>query len=152
MYTCIVFIYIIYIQAAVLPAYEESDKMVNPPLVSLRLGNDIFIKGVISRQLGIAYRYPILSNGRYADIQINFAISEIDPYDANLVLRTGSFRNIYTTLERTGDNYNNISSEGTSTNSSGRNNTNNNKYKARQKSPKPSGGGGFGGGGGAGRR
>ena len=93
-------LFIKYIQSATLPAYEVANKMVNPPIVALRLGNDIFIKGVIAGSLGITYNYPILADGRYAKVAINFAISEIDPYDANMVQRTGSFRNVSTTLER----------------------------------------------------
>ncbi len=93
-------LFIKYIQAATLPAYEVANKMVNPPIVALRLGNDIFIKGVITGSLGITYNYPILSDGRYAKVAINFSISEIDPYDANTVIRTGSFRNVSTTLDR----------------------------------------------------
>ena len=93
-------LFIKYIQAATLPSYDSAAKMVNPPMVSLRLGNDIFIKGVISQAVGITYRYPILEDGRYADVSVNFAIAEIDPYDADTVLNTGSFRNFSTTLER----------------------------------------------------
>ena len=93
-------LFIKYIQAATLPTYEAAARMVNPPQVSLRLGNDIFIKGVIAQQVGITYKYPILSNGRYSDIQINFAVSEVDPYDANMVLNTGSFRYVSTNLNR----------------------------------------------------
>ena len=93
-------LFIKYIQAATLPSYEAASKMVNPPIVSMRLGNDIFIKGVISSQVGITYKYPILSNGRYANVSINLTISEIDPYDAKSVLTTGSFRYVSTDLER----------------------------------------------------
>ncbi len=93
-------LFIKYVQAAALPNYSTASKMVNPPVVALRLGNDIFIKGVIAGTVGITYNYPILSNGKYASVSIGFSISEIDPYDAKTVMKTGSFRGLSTSLER----------------------------------------------------
>lgn len=93
------------IQAVTLPAYSMSSKMVNPPLVALRMGEDIFIKGVISGSLGLNYRVPILENGKYALVDFTLTIQEVDPYDAQMVTKTGSYRasstgNLNTTLER----------------------------------------------------
>lgn len=93
-------LFIKYIQAAVLPAYKAAEKMVNPPVVALRLGNDIFIKGVIAGNVGLTYNYPILDDGRYALVDITFGVTEIDPYDAQTVMITGSYRNVSTNLER----------------------------------------------------
>lgn len=89
-----------YIQAAALPSYSTASKMVNPPVIAMRLGNDIFIKGVVSGSVGITYNYPILKDGKYASVTISFAIAEIDPYDANQVLTSGSYRGLSTSLER----------------------------------------------------
>ena len=89
-----------YIQASVLPTYESAKKMVNPPIVALRLGNDVFIKGVINGNVGVTYHYPILSNDKYAFVDISFNVSEIDPYDAEMVAKAGSFRGLNTTLNR----------------------------------------------------
>lgn len=88
------------VQAAALPAYAVSQKMVNPPIVALRLGEDIFIKGVVSGAVSVSYEAPILSNGKYASVMIGFAIQEIDPYDAETVQKYGSFRGLSTSLER----------------------------------------------------
>lgn len=88
------------VQAAALPAYAVSQKMVNPPIVALRLGDDIFIKGVVSGAVSVSYEAPILSNGKYASVMIGFAIQEIDPYDAETVQKYGSFRGLSTSLER----------------------------------------------------
>lgn len=88
------------VQAAALPAYAVSQKMVNPPIVALRLGEDIFIKGVVSGGVSVSYEAPILSNGKYASVMIGFAIQEIDPYDAETVQKYGSFRGLSTSLER----------------------------------------------------
>ena len=80
------------IQASVLPAYSVAAKMVSPPIVALRMGNDIFIKGVINGSLGLTYGLPILKNGKYAVVEISFTITEIDPYDADMAMKTGSYR------------------------------------------------------------
>lgn len=88
------------IQAAVLPAYDVANKMVNPPIVALRLGSDLFIKGVINGTVGLTYKYPILSNGKYAIVELGFQVSEIEPYDAVTVASVGSYRGISTNLVR----------------------------------------------------
>lgn len=87
------------IQAIVLPSYNTPEKMVNPPMVAVRLGNDIFIKGVVGH-VAVTYQYPILRNGKYAVIDISFDVTEVDPYDAETVMQTGSYRGLSTTLER----------------------------------------------------
>lgn len=87
-------------QAVALPKYDATTKLVNPPIVAVRLGNDIFIKGIISGNISVTYNYPILANGKYAVVDISFNVSEIDPYDAETVVQTGSFRGLSTTLER----------------------------------------------------
>lgn len=82
------------LQACVLPDYDGTAKAVNPPVVAVRIGNDIFIKGVITSNLGVTWNYPILSNGKYSNMSINLEISEIDPYDARTVRNVGSYRNL----------------------------------------------------------
>ena len=84
-----------YLQAAALPKYNEyssGSKTVIPPMVALRFGNDIFIKGVINSAIQITYEKPILYNDKYAIVTVGFNISEVDPYDAETVLQQGSFR------------------------------------------------------------
>lgn len=89
------------IQAIALPAYASPAKMVNPPLIAVRFGNEIFIKGVVQGGISITYSGPILDNNKYAQIQISFTVSEIDPYDAESISKYGSFRGLNKTLERT---------------------------------------------------
>lgn len=89
------------VQAAALPAYGASEKMVDPPMVAVRFGNDIFIKGVITGSVGVTYQSPILANEKYAHVSVSFNVEEVDPYDAQTVLAAGSFRGIDTSLERT---------------------------------------------------
>ena len=83
------------IQAAALPNYAASEKMVDPPLVACRIGNEIFIKGVIQGAVTVSYSGPILSgkyDDKYAICTVGFSISEVDPYDAQTVMGIGSFR------------------------------------------------------------
>ena len=88
------------LNAAVLPRYAAAEKMVNPPIVAVRFGKDIFCKGVITDGLTTTYAGPILRTDKYAQVNIEFAISEIDPYDADTVMNVGHFRGLNTTLER----------------------------------------------------
>lgn len=88
------------LQAAALPRYAVQNKMVDPPMVAVRFGNDIFIKGVVNGGVTVTYDLPMLSNGKYATIEIQFTVSEVDPYDAETVIQTGSLRGLSRTLER----------------------------------------------------
>lgn len=76
--------------------------MINPPMVSLKLGNDIFIKGVVGGSVGVSYGLPILANGYYSKVNIQFSISEVAPYEATQVMKFGSYRGIDTTLSSKG--------------------------------------------------
>ena len=42
------------IQAAALPSYAAASKMVDPPIVAVRFGDDIFIKGVVVDGVSVA--------------------------------------------------------------------------------------------------
>ena len=88
------------IQAAALPEYSTSAKMVNPPVVAVRLGDDIFVKGVVTSGVSITYNYPILRNNKYSNIGVSFSVEEIDPFMASQVMRQGSFRGLPTSLQR----------------------------------------------------
>lgn len=88
------------LQAMALPRYDASAKLVDPPIVAIRLGNEIYCKGVVVGSVSTTYQLPILENDKYSQVSVAFTISEIDPYDADIVMRTGSFRGLNTTLER----------------------------------------------------
>ena len=88
------------LQASALPSYALSEKMVDPPMIALRFGNSIFIKGIISGSVGVQHGLPILEDYKYAHVIVSFQVYEIDPFDATTVLQAGSFRGIDTTLER----------------------------------------------------
>ena len=83
----------------ILPKYNVNNKSIEPPLVALRLGNEIFIKGVLSQAIGLGYEKPILSNDKYACVKCSLTITEIDPYDATSVYANGGFRGVVQTFK-----------------------------------------------------
>lgn len=87
------------IQAIALPRYQTSSKSVVPPMIAVRFGDMLFIKGVVSSQVAVTYKKPILSNGKYALADISFTVSETDPYDADSVSQAGSFRGLTRTFK-----------------------------------------------------
>ena len=88
------------LQAIALPRYASTEKMVDPPLVAVRFGNEIFCKGVVSGDVTVNYDLPILPNKKYAQVELDFTLNEIEPYDAYTVQREGSFRGLSQDLER----------------------------------------------------
>lgn len=90
-----------YLMAAALPKYQiynGGSKAVQPPMVAVRFGDDIFIKGIVNSGVRVTYQPPIITTAeglnRYAKIQVGFSVTETDPYDAESVLSVGSFRGI----------------------------------------------------------
>ena len=92
------------LQAIAVPKYNLSNKAIEPPLVAIRLGREVFIKGVVTSGISVTYGKPILVNEKYAIIETGFTVSEVDPYDASTVFKNGSFRGFVDTM-RTGMNF-----------------------------------------------
>lgn len=88
------------LQSIALPRYNLQNKAIEPPMVALRLGNEIFIKGIVSQAISVTYKKPILSNGKYAIAELNLTISEVDPYDATTVYKNGGFRGVVRSLKK----------------------------------------------------
>lgn len=88
------------LQAIAVPKYNLSNKAIEPPLVAIRLGQEVFIKGVVTSGITVTYGKPILSNEKYAIIEISFTVAEVDPYDATTVFKNGSFRGLTATLRK----------------------------------------------------
>lgn len=88
------------IQSAAYPTYGSGEKMVNPPIVAIRFGTDIFCKGVINGGVAITYSGPILRTEKYAEVTLDFTINEVDPYEAYTAASSGGYRGLNTTLER----------------------------------------------------
>lgn len=80
------------LQTIAVPKYNLTNLAVEPPLVALRISNQVFIKGVVTSAIGITYKKPILANDKYAGVELSIEIAEVDPYDATSVYKNGSFR------------------------------------------------------------
>lgn len=87
------------LQAIALPRYDASNKEVVPPMVAVRLGNEVFVKGVVDGSVSVTYQKPIMDDGRYAQVQVSFTVSEVEPFDAESVSQLGSFRGITKTFK-----------------------------------------------------
>ena len=88
------------IQAIALPVYGATEKMVDPPIIACRFGNDIFIRGIVEGSVGVDYDLPIISGNKYAHVGVSFTVVEVDPYSAPQVMTSGSFRGFDASLER----------------------------------------------------
>ena len=86
------------LQSIALPKYSMNNKLIEPPIVALRLGQEIAIKGIVNGGIGLTYEKPILSNGKYACVSLSLTITEIDPYDSTQVFQQGGFRTMVKTL------------------------------------------------------
>lgn len=82
------------LQSIALPSYRAAEKMVNPPMIAVKLGEEIFVKGVVIGGVSIEWQKPIMVGNRYAQCTLNFEVFEVDPYDAESVSQLGSFRGI----------------------------------------------------------
>ena len=110
------------LQSIALPNYVYGQKLVDPPLVAVRIGDEIFCKGIVDGGVSVNFNGPILANplydingdylidkqtgkkivgkGKYAMADISFTVTEVDPYDAQTVAKMGSFRGLDRTLEK----------------------------------------------------
>lgn len=85
------------LQAIALPKYNSENKEVVPPMVAVRFGDDVFIKGVVSGGISIDYMIPVIqteTENKYSQISISFQVKEVDPYDAESIGEVGSFRGL----------------------------------------------------------
>ena len=82
------------IQSIAVPKYNLFNKLVEPPMVAVRFGNEIFIKGIVNGNINVTYSKPLLDNNKYAQVSIAFTIYETDPYDATTIAKNGSFRGL----------------------------------------------------------
>lgn len=82
------------LQAIALPKYNAAKSAIVPPMIAVRFGETIFIKGIVNGGISLTYKTPILENNKYAQVEVSFTVSEITPYDADSVSKYGSFRGI----------------------------------------------------------
>lgn len=88
------------LQAIALPKYNLTNKTIEPPLVAIRLGRQVFVKGVVTSGIAVTYKKPILANEKYAVVGIGFTVAEVDPYDASTVYTNGSFRGLVSSMRK----------------------------------------------------
>lgn len=75
------------LEGMVLPDYESANKVVNPPIVALKIRDEVYVKGVVTN-VSKTYQLPLLNYGgeyKYALVSLTFAISEIQPYSASIL-------------------------------------------------------------------
>jgi len=75
------------LEAMVLPEYNSSKKVVNPPIVTLKIRDEITIKGVVTN-VGKSFNLPLLNYGgayKYAVVNLNFSVSEVQPQSASIL-------------------------------------------------------------------
>ncbi len=97
-----------YLQAMALPTYKVSQvqsaisqgKIVNPPIAAVRFGNSLFIKGIVSGNVGVTYAGAIDRNNKYQEVTVSFTIVETEPQDADTIAKWGSFRGLETVLSK----------------------------------------------------
>lgn len=89
-----------YLQAMALPSFNDVSKLVNAPMIAVRFGNTLFIKGVINGDVGVTYSGPISADNKYQQVEVSFAVTEVDPYDANSIAQWGSFRGLESVLTK----------------------------------------------------
>ena len=97
-----------YLQAMALPSYKinqvqsaiRQGKVVDPPVVAVRFGNSLFIKGIVSGNVGVVYSGAIDRNNKYQEVTISFTVCETDPQDADTIAKWGSFRGLETVLSK----------------------------------------------------
>ena len=95
------------LQACALPVYAASEKMVNPPLVAIRFGNDIFCKGVINGPVSVTYSGPILANHKYGLVTVSFSYPRYYPYHRYQIHQFRSYQMLLTMRTFLSDHNNN---------------------------------------------
>ena len=82
-----------------LPKYSDAEKAITPPTVLVRYGNEFCIRGVPSSVTKTSTG-PWLKSGKMAMVNLQFTITEVEPYSAEYALQAGSLRGISTDLMR----------------------------------------------------
>ena len=97
-----------YLQAMALPSYTAGQvqkavvegKLVNPPVIAVRFGNTLFIKGIVDGDVGVSHSGAIDSNKKYKEVSVTFTVAETEPQDAETIAKWGSFRGLEAVLTR----------------------------------------------------
>lgn len=88
------------LQSIALPKMNLQNKLIEPPMVAVKIGTQIFIKGVVSGGVTVNYEKPMLyPDGKYATATVSFEVTEIDPYSSTGVYTNGSLRGLTATMK-----------------------------------------------------
>lgn len=87
------------LEQCVLPTYKNTGKVVNPPIVSVKIRDEIYIKGIVTN-VGKNYKLPLINYGKnspnfkYALVNLNFGVQEITPTNASILMKSnkGGYR------------------------------------------------------------
>ena len=60
--------------AAAVPKFNSSEKMIDPPVVAVKLEDTVFIKGVVQSGVTVKWDLPVLRDGKYAKATISFSV------------------------------------------------------------------------------
>lgn len=82
------------IQSIAVPKFSAISKTITPPMIAIKFGRDVFIKGVVVGSVSIEYQKPIMTDGRYARVTLHFTVYETTPFDAESISQLGSFRGV----------------------------------------------------------
>lgn len=82
-----------------LPRYSDAEKAITPPSVLVRYGNEFCVRGVPSNVLKTSSG-PWLKSGKMAMVNIQFTVTETEPYSAEYALQAGTLRGVSTDLMR----------------------------------------------------
>ena len=83
------------LEQCVLPDYNSANKIVNPPIVSVKLRDEIYIRGVVNGSVSKNFKLPIINysgKNKYALVDLSFAVTEIAPYSASIIGNFGPYR------------------------------------------------------------
>lgn len=78
----------------VLPDYNSVGKVVNPPVVSLKVRDEIFIRGIVTTT-SHTFNLPIINydgKDKYALVSLSFSVQEITPFSASILPKVGQYR------------------------------------------------------------
>ena len=84
-----------HLHAMAVPKYQSASKIVDPPIVAVRIADQIFIKGVVVGGVSVNYQLPLINfkgKTKYSMIEVSFSVEEFDSYDASIIAQLGSFR------------------------------------------------------------
>ena len=76
------------------PKFSATSKTITPPMIAIKFGRDVFIKGVVIGGVSIEYQKPIMTDGRYARVILHFTVYETTPFDAESISQLGSYRGV----------------------------------------------------------